>query len=311
MEKLIITAAITGGEFVSKMLTPHVPSTVDEIVEEVVRCRKAGASIVHLHAKEPKTGLPHPDPNSVFPEYIKRIRESEASDIIINITTGGGRPLPKPIQQLFGIEYKMTPEEYEAKLDDVMAERMTFGQEMSSLNMGSINIWEDMGISILRDYVFSNPISRVEKWAKFMYDNGVKPELEVYDTGMINTAKRLVKEGKLKEPLHIQFVMFDGLSCMSPTPETLIYCVHQIPDTWTWSVCAPGKYEMRMAALAIIMGGHVRVGMEDNIYLEKGVLAKSNAELVEKVVRIAKELGREIATPDEAREILGLKKQRE
>lgn len=308
MEKLIITAALTGGEFVSKMLTPHVPSTVDEIVEEVVRCRKAGASIVHLHAKEPKTGLPHPDPNSVFPEYIKRIRESEASDIIINITTGGGRPIPKQLQQLFGIEYKMSPEEWEARLDEVMEERMKFGQEMSSLNMGSINIWEDLNIPILRDYVFMNPISRIEKWAKFMYENNVKPELEIYDTGMINTAKALVREGKLKEPLHIQFVMFGGLSCMSPTPETLIYCVNQIPDNWTWSVCAPGRYEMQMAALAIIMGGHVRVGMEDNIYLEKGVLAKSNAELVEKVVRIAKELGREIATPDEAREILGLKK---
>jgi 3-keto-5-aminohexanoate cleavage enzyme len=308
VEKLIITAALTGGEFVSKMLTPHVPSTVDEIVEEVVRCRKAGASIVHLHAKEPKTGLPHPDPNSVFPEYIKRIRESEASDIIINITTGGGRPIPKQLQQLFGIEYKMSPEEWEARLDEVMEERMKFGQEMSSLNMGSINIWEDLNIPILRDYVFMNPISRIEKWAKFMYENNVKPELEIYDTGMINTAKALVREGKLKEPLHIQFVMFGGLSCMSPTPETLIYCVNQIPDNWTWSVCAPGRYEMQMAALAIIMGGHVRVGMEDNIYLEKGVLAKSNAELVEKVVRIAKELGREIATPDEAREILGLKK---
>ncbi|WP_290596445.1 MULTISPECIES: 3-keto-5-aminohexanoate cleavage protein [unclassified Archaeoglobus] len=310
MEKLIITAALTGGEFVSKMLTPYVPSTVDEIVEEVVRCYRAGASIVHLHAKEPKTGLPHPDPNSVLPEYVKRIRESEASDIIINITTGGGRPLPKELAQAMGIEQKYTMEEYEKLLDQWMEERMKFGQEMSSLNMGSINIWEDLGIPMLRTQIFANPLSRIELWAKFMYENNVKPELEIYDTGMINTAKALVREGKLKEPLHIQFVMFGGLSCMSPTPETLLYCVHNIPESWTWSVCAPGKYEMRMAAMAIIMGGHVRVGMEDNIYVEKGVLAKSNAELVEKVVRIAKELGREIATPDEAREILGLKKSR-
>ena len=207
-----------------------------------------------------------------------------------------------------GIEQKYTVEEYEKLLDKWMEERMKFGQEMSSLNMGSINIWEDLGIPVLRNQIFANPLSRIELWAKFMYENNVKPELEIYDTGMINTAKALVKEGKLKEPLHIQFVMFDGLSCMSPTPETLLYCVHNIPESWTWSVCAPGKYEMQMAAMAIIMGGHVRVGMEDNIYVEKGVLAKSNAELVEKAVRIAKELGREIATPDEAREILGLKK---
>jgi 3-keto-5-aminohexanoate cleavage enzyme len=308
MDKLIITAAITGGDFISKMITPYVPSTIDEIVEEVVKCRKAGASIVHLHAKEPRTGFPHPDPNSVLPEYVKRIRESEASDIIINITTGGGRPLPKELQEMLGIKQKYSMDEYEATLDKVMEERMKFGQEISSLNMGSINIWEDMGISLLRSQIFSNPISRIEKWAGYMYENGVKPELEIYDTGMINAAKALVREGKLKEPLFVQFVMFDGLSCMSPTPETLLYCVHSIPETWTWSVCAPGKYEMRMAAMAIIMGGHVRVGMEDNIYVEKGVLAKSNAELVEKVVRIAKELGRDVATPDEAREILGLKK---
>jgi len=307
MEKLIITAAPTGGDFVSKLQTDYVPCTTDEIVEDVVKCRKAGASIVHLHAKDPKTGLPHSYPNSVFPEYIRRIRESEASDIIINITTGGGRPLPKEIAEVMGIEQKVTMEEYERTLDKVMEERATFGQEMSSLNMGSINVWVDMGLPLLRSFVFSNPIATVEKWAGYMYKNNVKPELEVYDTGMINTAKTLVNEGKLKEPLHIQFVLFGGFSCMSPTPKTLIYCAESIPENWTWSVCAPGRYEMEMGALAIIMGGHVRVGMEDNIYLEKGVLAKSNAELVAKVVRIAKELGREIATPNEARQILGLK----
>lgn len=307
MEKLIITAALTGGDFVSKLQTDYVPCTEDEIVEDVVECRKAGASIVHLHAKDPKTGMPHSNPNSVFPKYIKGIRESEASDIIINVTTGGGRPLPKEIAELMGIEQKITLEEYEKTLDEVMEERATFSQEMSSLNMGSINVWVDMGLPFLRSFVFSNPISTIEKWAGYMYKNNVKPELEVYDTGMINTAKTLVKEGKLKEPLHIQFVLFGGFSCMSPTPKTLIYCAESIPENWTWSVCAPGRYEMEMGTLAIMMGGHVRVGMEDNIYLEKGVLAKSNAELVAKVGRIAKELGKEIATPDEARQTLGLK----
>ena len=307
MEKLIITAALTGGEFISRLQTPYVPCTVDEIVEEVCRCRKEGASIVHLHAKDPETGRPHSNPNSVFPEYIKRIRESEASDIIINVTTGGGRPLPKELAELLGMEQQFTLEEYEKMVDKWMEERMRFGQEMSSLNMGSINIWEDMGIDIVRGFVFSNPIPRIELWAKFMYENNVKPELEVYDTGMINTAKTLVKEGKLKEPIHIQFVVFGGMTCMSPTPKTLIYCTENIPENWTWSVCAPGRYEMQMGALAVMLGGHVRVGFEDNIYLEKGVLAKSNAELVAKIARISKELGREIATPDEAREILGLK----
>ncbi|MDH5391273.1 MAG: 3-keto-5-aminohexanoate cleavage protein [Candidatus Bathyarchaeota archaeon] len=307
MEKLILTAALTGGEFVSKLQTDYVPCTVDEIVEEVRRCRKEGASIVHLHAKDPETGRPHPRPNSMLPEYIKRIRESEASDIIINVTTGGGRPLPKELAELMGVEQPVTKEEYERTVDKVMEKRMTFGQEMSSLNMGSINIWEDMGIPLVRNFIFSNPIPRIQLWAEYMYKNNVKPELEVYDTGQINTTKTLVKEGELREPLHIQFVMFGGMSCMSPTPQTMVYCVQSIPETWTWSVCAPGRYEMQMGALAIMMGGHVRVGMEDNIYLEKGVLAKSNAELVAKISRIAKELGRRIATPSETREILGLK----
>ncbi len=288
MEKLIITAAVTGGEFISRAQTEYVPCRVDEIVDEVCRCRKEGASIVHLHAKDPESGMPHRDPNPVFPEYIKGIQESEASDIIINITTGGGRWVdPK-------------------KLDKLMEERCGFGQEISSLNMGSVNIWEDMGSRALRNIVFSNPLSTIKKWAGYMYRNGVKPELEVYDTGMINTALRFVEEGALKEPLHFQFVMFGGLSCMSPTPKTLMYCVESAPENSTWSVCAPGKYEMPMAAMAIMLGGHVRVGFEDNIYLEKGVLARSNSELVAKAVRIASELGREIAAPDEAREILNL-----
>ncbi len=306
MEKLIITGAISGGEWVSKLQTEFVPCTTEEMVQEAVACRKAGASIVHLHAKDPKTGMPHTDPNSVLPDYIKGIRESEASDLIINITTGGGRPLPKEIADALGIKQSVNPAEYEEKMDTVMQQRATFGQEVCSLNMGSINVWEDSGIPQLRGLVFTNPMTTIEKWAGFMYENNVKPELEFYDTGMINTTKLFVREGKLKEPLHIQFVMFGGFSCMSPTPEMLLYCARNIPETWTWSVCAPGRYEMEMGALAIILGGHVRVGMEDNIYIEKGVLAKSNAELVAKIAGIARALGREIASPEETRQILGL-----
>ncbi|MFB0561919.1 MAG: 3-keto-5-aminohexanoate cleavage protein [Candidatus Lokiarchaeia archaeon] len=288
-ENLIITAALTGGEFISRAQTPYVPGSVDEVIEECIKCRKAGASVVHLHAKEAETGGAAQDPNPVLKEYVKRIKESEASDLIINITTGGGRVDPE-------------------KMDDIMKERVTFGQDLSSLNMGSLNLWEDMGLPVLRKVIFGNPVDTIATWAGFMYENNVKPELEIYDTGQINTAKRLAAEGSLKEPLHIQFVMFGGLSCMSPDMKTLIYCSENIPSNWTWSVCAPGRFEMQMATGAILLGGHIRVGMEDNIYLEKGVLAKSNAELVAKVVRIAKELQRPIATPDEAREILGLKK---
>lgn len=280
MEKLIITAAVTGGDVVSKRLTPHVPCTIDEIVEEVYKSWEAGASIVHLHAKDPKTGSPASDPNPVLREYIRGIRAR--CDIIINVTTGGGRRVP------------------EEKLDEVIRERCGFGQEMSSLNMGTINFW----VPPYMGY-FSNTVQRIERWAGFMQEKGVKPELEVYDTGMINTALSLAQKGSLKEPLHFQFVMIGGTG-ISPTPKGLLYCVESIPENYTWSVCALGRYEMAMAAMAIVLGGHVRVGMEDNIYLSRGILAKSNAELVSKAVRIAKELGREIATPDEAREILNL-----
>jgi len=291
MDKLIITAALTGGEFVSKMVTKYVPCTIDEVVDEVVKCRKAGASIVHLHAKDPTTGLPASNPNPILKEYVERIKESEASDIIINLTTGGGRIANSEL------------------LEEWMKERMTFGQEMASLNMGSVNLWTapkgKKGSE--KESVFSNTIGTIERWSGYMYNNGVKPELEVYDTGQIQTALRLLEQGRLISPLHFQLVMFDGNSCMTPEPETMIYCVRRLPENSTWSVCAPGKFEMEIGALAIIMGGHVRVGMEDNIYLEHGVLARSNAELVAKIARISNELGRGIATPNEARSILGIK----
>ena len=287
MEKLIIGAAITGGEYVTKQLTPYVPCTVEEIAEEAYRCWETGASIIHLHAKDPETGGPIADPrkaNLILREYIKEIKKR--CDVIINVTTGGGRGQLPPTE-----------------LDEVIRERLTLGQEISSLNMGTINIW----VEPITDYFFVNTTSLVERWAKYMMEANVKPELEVYDTGMINTAITLLERGVLKEPPWFQFVIV-GRTGMSPTVRCLQYCVDCLPKDSIWSVCALGKWEIPMATAAILLGGHVRVGLEDNIYIQRGILAKSNAELVAKVVRIAKEIGREIATPDEARRILGLKK---
>jgi len=282
MSKLIITAAVTGGEPVSREMTPHVPCSPEEIVEETVRCWEAGASIVHLHAKEPGTGRPAPDPNPVLKQYIKMIRDR--CDIIINATTGGGR--------------RATAE----KLDEMIRERCWLGQEMSSLNMGSVNSW-------VRPYegTFMNQVPTIERWAGYMKEAGIKPELEIYDTGMINTAKILAEKGVLDEPLHIQFVMI-GATGISPTPKGLLYCLDQIPNSWTWSVCALGRHELPMGAVAMTLGGHVRVGFEDNIYLKHGELAKSNAQLVERIVTVAKALNIEVATADESRRILGLRK---
>jgi 3-keto-5-aminohexanoate cleavage enzyme len=236
MPKLIITAAITGGEPVNREMTPYVPTTLEEITEEAVKCWKAGASIIHLHAKEPHTGKPHPDPNPVLKSYVVSI--SEKTDLILNVTTGGGR--------------RASDEE----LDSMIEERCGLGQEMMSMNVGSINLWTPP-----YEGIFVNDIPRITRWAGYMKDHGIKPELEIYDTGMINTARLLTEQGVFSAPVHIQFVMI-GKTGFSPTPKALLYSLDQVPETWTWSVCALGKAELPMGALAMTLGGHVRVGMD-------------------------------------------------
>jgi 3-keto-5-aminohexanoate cleavage enzyme len=166
--------------------------------------------------------------------------------------------------------------------------------------MGTVNHWTPPYRG-----VFMNDVPRIKRWAGYMRDHGVKPELEVYDTGMINTAKMLAEEGVFETPLHIQFVMI-GRTGFSAAPRMLQYCVDQLPEGWTWSVCALGRNELPMGAVAMTMGGNVRVGMEDNIFLSRGVLLESNALLVERVRTIAEALNIEVARPDEARKILGI-----
>jgi 3-keto-5-aminohexanoate cleavage enzyme len=280
MSKLIITAAITGGEPVSREMTPYVPTTLEEITEEAVKCWEAGASIVHLHAKDPHTGKPHPDPNPVLKSYVDNI--SKKTDLILNVTTGGGR---RAIDE---------------ELDKMIEERCCLGQEMMSMNVGSVNLWMPP-----YEGIFMNDIPRISRWAGYMKDHGIKPELEIYDTGMINTARLLTDQGVFSEPVHIQFVMI-GKTGFSPTPKALLYSLDQVPETWTWSVCALGKAELPMGALAMTVGGHVRVGMEDNIYLKRGELLRSNSQLVDRIVSIADALNIEVADPEEARKILQL-----
>jgi 3-keto-5-aminohexanoate cleavage enzyme len=280
MSKMIITAAVTGGEPVSKEMTPYVPSSPEEIVEETYKCWEAGASIVHLHAKDPVTGKPAADPNPFFKQYAKMIRDR--CDIIINMTTGGARPTSG------------------AKLDELVKERCGLGAEMMSLNMGTINLWTPP-----YDRVFMNDIPTIRRWVAYMYDAGIKPELEFYDTGMINATKMLVKDGTFREPLHVQFVMIGGTG-WTPAPKTLVYCLDQINLNWTWSVCSLGRTQLPMGAVAMALGGNVRVGFEDNIYIRYGELAKSNVDLVKRIATIAEALNIEVAKPNEARKILGL-----
>jgi 3-keto-5-aminohexanoate cleavage enzyme len=274
MEKLIITAAITGSR-ITRDDAPHIPVTPDEIVQSSIECWNAGAAIVHIHVRDPKTGLGTQDLD-LFRQVVEPLREK--TDLVLCLTTSGipGRNLPIE-ERLISLE-----------LDP----------ELASFDAGSIN---------LGGSVFINPPEFLEAAAKRMKEKGVKPELEIFDVGMIVTCLRMKDQGLLEEPLHFQFVL--GTPWGSPaTPKTFLHLYEYIPQNSTWSIIGVGKGHLPMSMMGLIMGGHIRVGMEDNIYYQRGVLAESNAQFVERIVRIGREYGRKVATPGEAREILGLYK---
>lgn len=271
MEKLIITAAICGAE-VTKEHNPNVPYTVEEIGIEAEKAYKAGASIIHLHVRK-DDGTPTQDKER-FRQCIEEIRR-RCPDAIIQPSTGGA--------------VGMTNEERLQPVD--------LAPEMATLDCGTCNFGGDE--------IFVNTENDIKAFGTKMIEMGVKPEIEVFDKGMIDMALRLHKKGYIKAPMHFSFVM--GVNGgIAGDMRDFLFMKESLPVGSTFSVAGIGRYEFPLAAMSIIAGGHVRVGFEDNIYVEKGVIAESNAVLVEKVVRLAKELGREIATPKEAREILGL-----
>lgn len=272
MDKLIITAAVTGSR-ITKEQCPNIPITPEEIVQSCVECRKAGASVVHIHVRDPKTGQGTQDLD-VFRRVVDGVREK--TDLILCLTTSGipGRNLPTE-QRLLPVSLK---------------------PELASLDCGTINLGG----------VFENTPEFLDAAAKMMMEKGVKPEVEVFDTGMIVAALRMLEEKKLQEPLHFQFVL--GTAFGAPaTAKALLNMREMIPANATWSVIGIGKGQLPVNLMALVMGGHVRVGMEDNIYYKRGELAKSNAQFVERIVRIAGEYGRDVASPADARQILGLK----
>lgn len=271
MEKLIITAAICGAE-VTKEHNPNVPYTVEEIATEAEKAYKAGASIIHLHVRK-DDGTPTQD-RERFKACMEAIKE-RCPDAIIQPSTGGAVGMSNA-ERLQPVDLK---------------------PEMATLDCGTCNFGGDE--------IFVNTENTIKEFGQKMIELGVKPEIEVFDKGMIDMALRLQKKGFIKTPMHFDFVM--GVNGgITATPRDLVFMVESIPAGSTYTVSGIGRSEFEMAAMTIIMGGHVRVGFEDNVYIEKGILAESNAQLVEKVVRLAKELGRKIATPQEAREILGL-----
>ncbi len=271
MEKLIITAAISGAE-VLKEHNPAVPYTIEECVREAKLAYKAGASIIHLHVRW-DDGTPTQDKNR-FKQVIDAIR-NEIPDVIIQPSTGGA--------------VGMT--------DDERLQPTELNPEMATLDCGTCNFGGDD--------VFTNTENTIKYFGKKMIERGIKPELECFDKSMIDMALRLHKKGFINLPMHFDLVMgvnggIDG------TLRDFIFMRGSLPQDATYTIAGVGRYEFPLAMAAIIDGGHVRVGLEDNVYISKGVLAKSNGELVEKVVRMANELGREIANPTEARKILGL-----
>lgn len=299
--KRIISCAITGGIHVPSM-SPYLPITPDEIAQNAIDAAKAGAAIVHLHARNPETGQPSAD-LGVYRQIVEQVRASN-DNVIICLTTGGG--LGMTIEQRVSV----VPE---------------FKPELASMNAGSINWglfplldkidqfkfpWEENMLRMTRGLIFENTFESMVKMCKIFDENGTKPELEVYDTGHLYNVLYLLEKGIVKPPLTLQFVT-GILGGIGSTPYDIMN-LHTTAERlfgrgkYNWSVIGAGKAEYPDATLALILGGHVRVGMEDNLYLGKGVLAKNNGEMVAKMVRIMKELDLEPATPDEAREILAL-----
>jgi 3-keto-5-aminohexanoate cleavage enzyme len=272
MEKLIITAAISGAE-VTKELNPAVPYTKEEFVREAKSAYDAGASLIHLHVRE-DDGTPTQDKNR-FKEIIDAIKVA-CPDVIIQPSTGGAVGMSN--------DERLQPTE--------------LLPEMATLDCGTLNFGGDE--------IFENTENTIKYFGERMIKLGIKPELEVFDKSMIDMALRLHKKGFISSPMHFDFVM--GVNGgISGDIRDFAFLRGSIPADATYTVAGVGRYEFPLAVLAIIDGGHVRVGFEDNVYISKGVLAKSNGELVEKVVRLAKEFGREIATPAEARKILSIK----
>ncbi|WP_213309163.1 3-keto-5-aminohexanoate cleavage protein [Paraburkholderia sacchari] len=299
--KVIITCAVTGSIHTPTM-SEYLPITPDQIAEQSIEAFEAGAAILHLHARNPTDGRPSPDP-ALFEQFVPRI--AAETDAIVNITTGGGSSM-------------------------TLAERLAYPRiakpEMCSLNMGSLNFsihpmaskikqwkydWEKPAIEATEDAVFKNTFKDIKNIVTEMSEHGTRFEFECYDVGHLYNLAHFIDEGLIKPPFFIQSI-YGILGGLGPDPENLTM-MRTVADRlfgreqYEFSVLGAGRHQMQLLTVAAIMGGNVRVGLEDSIFIEKGKKARSNAEQVRKIRRILEELSFEIATPAEAREILRLK----
>lgn len=300
-QKAIITAAITGAVHVASM-SPYLPITPEEIIDQSVGAAQAGAAVVHIHARDPKTGEPSSD-LELMRKIVSGIKEK--SNVIVCITTGASQMMT---------------------VDERLSVVPSLKPELASCNAGSMNFvlaglvsqlpadapaWERPYLEGTKDNVFSNTYLGLEKYIRTMQECGTIPEFEVYDAGMINNIAYFRNKGILTAPVYIQFVL--GIQGGLPASVDNLVFLHNTAerqlgeDHFNWSVAAAGRHQFPLTATSLAMGGSVRIGLEDNLYIRPHVLAKSSAEQVKAIRTEAEILGREIATPDEARQILGLK----
>jgi len=281
-------------------MSPYLPITPQQIADEAVRVYEAGGAVAHIHVRNPETGQPSSD-MELFREVVTKVKSK--CNMVLCLSTGGGVGMT-------------TAERVKAVT--------TFKPELASFNFGSINFglfpiaeavrefkfpWEKAYLESTWDFIFPNTFKTLREFSQAFSENETKPELEIYDAGMINNVAFMLQRGYLKNPVYLQFVL-GILGSMPASPNNLLFFLSSARETvgdFVWSVCAAGRHQLPMCTMSLVMGGNARVGMEDSLYAGKGVLAKSNADQVEKIVRIARELGLEPATPDEARQILGLK----
>lgn len=301
MAQVIISCAVTGSAHTPTM-SDALPVTPEEIAEQSIDAAEAGAAILHLHARVPEDGRPTGDPD-VYGRFLPVIRQR--TDAVVNITTGGSATMP---------------------VEERLAAAARFKPELCSLNMGSINFaffpaakridswkhgWERDYVVNSDDYIFRNTFRDIEKILTVMTEGGTKFEHECYDVGHLYNLAHFVDRGLVKPPFFVQMI-FGILGGIGPDLENL-FVMKETADrlfgrgSYQWSVLAAGRHQMSFLTQAALMGGHVRVGLEDSLFIERGKLAASNAQQVQKIVRILKEMGHEPATPEQAREVLGLK----
>ena len=299
--KVIITCAVTGSIHTPTM-SPHLPVTPEEIADQAVEAAQAGAAILHLHARNPATGQPTADPD-VFMQFLPRIRKE--CDAVINITTGGSSLM---------------------SLEERLAAPNLAQPEMASLNMGSMNFglfpmkrrhdewlhdWEPKLLDATREVVFKNSFADIEQiFSQLGEGHGTRFEFECYDVGHIQTLAFYLREGLIKKPVFVQFVL-GVLGGIDSSPESLMHMKatadRLLGDNYQFSVLSAGRLQIPLATIGAILGGNVRVGLEDSLLIGRGKLAQSNAEQVRKIRLILEELGYEIATPEDTREMLNLK----